>query len=870
MLDLIEKGQAVLLTGPVGSGKTHRLRAAQAALQRAGRDARLHSGNALGTDVPLGAFAGVSVLPADALGSPAAVIDAFTRRRSTVVLLVDDVDVLDDASLYVITQLITTARLPAVLAVRDLVQAPPSIRVLYDRGDLVEVAVPLLSDVEAAALVGDLLGGTVTPAATATIVAAGGGNPLHLREIVRGSVDEGRLTRTDHGWDLHGEPVPTARLAQLVGERFESLDQASLDAATKVAAAGEYPQGALGPGERDALVRADVVEVSDDGWLRLTDPLDRALLRSRCPTALWRELAAEVVDTLRGPAGQGRSQARRQADLLALEHGFDVDVAAMTALAEHALGAFDERLALRAATAAARARPDQADAHRLAGLAASALGDIEAADLHLTRAHACADDDAERAAVAIARAQHLGLRHHDASAALTVLQEALQSVRGARESARLQRASLRWAAVAGPDPDRGDAPGSGDPAASTSAEAGALPSGEGDEPVADLVLAAVAGVISGPLAEATRLLATVRSLPAATLTTVPAGAPLVELTEVMALSYSGDVVATRRRLEGLIAQAQRLAPESLGAWEYALGFLELFSADAERAYILARSATEHLTWRDGTGLLPAAHALTGAAAAVTGRDIEAAQAFAQVPDAAVGDPKVVMLRGWSDAWRAAAERRPDEAATLLLDTAQHLRAAQHTYFAAMVAHCAVRQGRRTDEAAALVHDLADLGGGGLLALFARHATAMVDTHVGALEAVAADARELGVLTTAADTWSWLATVDRRQVSEIHARRLLLAADELTAAHPGLVLWSRPQERSTLLTERERQVAELAARRLTAKEIAALNGVSVNTVTNQLASAFRKLGVNSRAELRELFGDDGAESAPPPETGTGAV
>jgi DNA-binding CsgD family transcriptional regulator len=51
-----------------------------------------------------------------------------------------------------------------------------------------------------------------------------------------------------------------------------------------------------------------------------------------------------------------------------------------------------------------------------------------------------------------------------------------------------------------------------------------------------------------------------------------------------------------------------------------------------------------------------------------------------------------------------------------------------------------------------------------------------------------------------------------------------------------------------LTTRERQVAELVIRGLANREIAALLGVSPNTVRNQLASVFRKANVSNRAEL----------------------
>src|SRR5690606_9881092 len=115
------------------------------------------------------------------------------------------------------------------------------------------------------------------------------------------------------------------------------------------------------------------------------------------------------------------------------------------------------------------------------------------------------------------------------------------------------------------------------------------------------------------------------------------------LTEAMALSYSGDFAATQQVLRKRVAEARTLAPESLGEWEYALGFGELLSGDATRAHALALSAVEHLEWRDTSGLLPAAQALRAATCAeVEGhRGAHPLAGFDGIPITAQNDPKVV-------------------------------------------------------------------------------------------------------------------------------------------------------------------------------------------------------------------------------------
>jgi DNA-binding CsgD family transcriptional regulator len=60
-----------------------------------------------------------------------------------------------------------------------------------------------------------------------------------------------------------------------------------------------------------------------------------------------------------------------------------------------------------------------------------------------------------------------------------------------------------------------------------------------------------------------------------------------------------------------------------------------------------------------------------------------------------------------------------------------------------------------------------------------------------------------------------------------------------------------------LTPREREIADLAALGYTNKEIALSLGSSANTVRNQLAGLFQKVGVSTRAELVGLMARSGA-------------
>ena len=59
------------------------------------------------------------------------------------------------------------------------------------------------------------------------------------------------------------------------------------------------------------------------------------------------------------------------------------------------------------------------------------------------------------------------------------------------------------------------------------------------------------------------------------------------------------------------------------------------------------------------------------------------------------------------------------------------------------------------------------------------------------------------------------------------------------------------ESGTALTERQREIAHLACDQNNG-DIADALYLSVRTVESHLAAAFRKLGINARAELVEIF------------------
>ncbi|HEV7758509.1 MAG TPA: helix-turn-helix transcriptional regulator, partial [Acidimicrobiales bacterium] len=90
-----------------------------------------------------------------------------------------------------------------------------------------------------------------------------------------------------------------------------------------------------------------------------------------------------------------------------------------------------------------------------------------------------------------------------------------------------------------------------------------------------------------------------------------------------------------------------------------------------------------------------------------------------------------------------------------------------------------------------------------------------------------------------------------------ARDLLAVCED--AATPITAQLGAPPD----LSRREHEVARLAARGLTNRQIAERLYVSVRTAESHLARVFTKLGVHRRDELAELLGDRNHPGEPAP-------
>ena len=207
-----------------------------------------------------------------------------------------------------------------------------------------------------------------------------------------------------------------------------------------------------------------------------------------------------------------------------------------------------------------------------------------------------------------------------------------------------------------------------------------------------------------------------------------------------------------------------------------------------------------------------------------------------------------------EAWLLAARGRPSQARAILTDAAGVARATGHVASEALLLTDVARLGG----AAEVAPRLAELAGrceGDLAPARARLAAALAAGDPAALLASADELAAIGQDLAAAEAASTAAVLWRRTGESRHATVAARQAAAYEARCPGVrtpLLSGGGTGGPTPLSAREQEIAEFAAAGLTSKEIAESLDLSVRTVHNHLQKIYRKLGINTRRELREIL------------------
>ncbi|MFF9853007.1 helix-turn-helix transcriptional regulator [Streptomyces litmocidini] len=811
--------------------------------------------------------------------------------RPRTLLLVDDIHHLDDSSLTLLSALATdaaTAPAPGFFLVATLPQGadwPEALRALWHQDAVEHLRVGPLDRAATARLLTDALGAPVAAPAVRALWEAGRGNALWTREILRAAVREGTLRPVDDVWCLTG-PLDDALLDAPAEGRFRGIPEDRRTLLRLIALCG--PLGLadalarVTPEALAALEEEHLVVVTEDdrrSRVQLAHPWHALLLRRGTPRLLARALLLEQAGRVR------KYGARRHGDALSLAR-WELDATGtadpelLVRAAGHALDDGDVDTMCRLARAAL-ARGPHVVAGLLLGEGLGQRGEFTESIPVLERAFDEARTPGEVESAAAALSQHHLYGLGDAPAALGVLDRAADRI-GTRPVLTACRATLLSAV------------GRNDEAAGVLAlaeDADPKPGGDGGAwTQADVLLLQAhlrVRLAAGRVDEAVRTGRHAYAVQSGLADRWTAYYPARSLYLVAAaLLESGRLdEAERTALEG--QEAMRDAVPALTVWfAWVRGRIALergLVTDALAHFREARALAHHC----GQSFAEQ-RALAGLvlAAAQTGRIAPEAEALAPAPARPPGTADVdapmparpsaadvptpvpppysplcqvdtLRAHGWVRLLRGA----DGPARELMLGAARAALVRGEATVATALFHDVLRWGPRGSRAgagavAAELTAATALVQGSLAELRAAHAAATAPADgpdPAALEAVAERMGALGLHLYAAEAFGEAAGAWRRRDRTASAAR---------AAARSLALRGRCQEAATPalagaatavpLSARERDIALMAARGRTSREIAETYVLSVRTVENHLGRIYRKLGVSGRADLADVL------------------
>jgi DNA-binding NarL/FixJ family response regulator len=871
---------SLVVAGPAGVGKS---RLVTEYLDRAAADGCptvLVRATRSTATIPFGPFApwapdGEGAASADRLQVLRAISAALVDGRDQVVVAVDDAHLLDEGSAALVLHLAVDTPARVVATVRSGEPCPDAVTALWKEGLAERADLQPLSQAEAEDLLGQVLRGPVDPAAQRRVWSLTQGTPLYLREVVRAGLDQGVLVDRDGRWEWQGSLAGGGRLRELMRDH---LAQAGADErrALDLLAFGEpLPlelvaqlghTAAVAEAERHGFVTTDGTHAAPS--VRLAHPLYGEVLRSDVPALAAREHQAVLAAAALAVGWQQRDPLR--VALWCLDSGESVDApGVLLAAARRALALSEWELAERLARAAGDDDP-QAILARAIAVTPLARWDEAVALLAQLAVDSLAGDVRGDVAGEAARV-HSWLLFWRSGVPPT-----LADVRAAAErlpaSVRpLAQVHSAFQALIAARPADAVAL-AGDLAGETGVTAGAHPAGahpDGemtDVRVQALSVVAFARATQGRTSEA--LAAAEAGLPhvAAMLRADPVpGNPAggMPVAYCLALVLDGRLPEATA-VAGMVldgvgdegARAVRAVAATLAAR------MALFGGQLGEARRLGELG---LSICRETRQLPASHwpaSVLATAAAQQGDAATAAWALDWAAEASPAAPLYQLETDLARSWLLAAQGHLSAARAQATRTADRAAAAGMHALQLLALVDLARMGA-PQAAAERLGALAPSVDGGYATLAADLVGALAAEDAEALDRSTSALEAAGALLLAAEAAAGAAALHRaagRRGSESTAlgRARTLAARCDGARTPALRDLGTDAAIATL-TDREREVAGLAARGLSNRQIADGLYVSVRTVNTHLYRAYAKLGVNDRTQLGALL-DSGDPSA----------
>ena len=845
----------VVISASAGMGKSRLAREACAEARAVGMPSLWVQATGSSAAIPLGALA--AVIPAELRSS-----DPFELLREssaavraaagggTVLLAVDDAHLLDSMSATVVLQLAATDDVFVLATVRTGEPAPDAVDSLWKDAGARRIELERVSDETIAQLVEAGLDGPVEHATMRQIVDTCAGNPLYAHELVIGAIEDGTM-RVEHGvWRMEGRPAVTPSLMDLIKRRtgalepevLRPLELLALGEPLRVAELAALTSfEALQRGEERGMLA--VTGASDAADVMLAHPLYGDVIRFEMPVLRARRHCVHLAEMIRQREPLTPEDALRAARWL-MDAGVEIP----------------PELLLDAADAASIGDPGLAVV--LATRAAEVGGGLRAVRL-LARSHTILNDFAEAEAVLAAaeaqasRAAAESAGPEDPEVELYIGQRMHLLYWGLRraESTRafLARA-VGWSSDPGwPDrfePERivmgGFDEGFVDRLPGIRKQLG-KPDLDARKRYLMEVSLGIGLMEAGQMREADAIARRLRPRPPLRW----GRATYAFLLACVVGEESGEdwpdlgayLRQTLREGAGVgDREASGLAAFTLGALEFHGGRYR----DAERWLGEAEVQLEH---HDTFDTITAIRGLEAGIACFMGDPAAARDALSSMRRRmADREPRSVrsIYLACGEGWAARAQNAAAGAEAFL----EQAGAAVDPSNRAQLLHEALRAGARPGHVATALLELSDRCDSRLIAARAAHAIAVAERNGEELLSAGEELAAIGCGAYAVDAIITAAEQFLEEGRLDSARRAAARARDL---HPSGQGWELPiidglEGIAVELTQREAQIAALAARGLTNQEIAYQLVLSVRTVETYVYRAMQKRGVDNRHDL----------------------
>jgi DNA-binding CsgD family transcriptional regulator len=766
-------------------------------------------------------------------------------------MLIDDVDHLDDTSLAVLMPLTINRTVFPIATIRAGRPIPSTVRTLLKDGHLARLELGTLDRDEVATLLHRVLDGPLDAVSLRRLESLSGGNVQLLHELIRSAFAQGALVRDGAGWVLHATET-SAALEDLVMSRVGDVSSEALTALELVALTGRIGlsdvEAFSSPAVLEQLENDGLIVIVTDGRrveVTLSHPLYGEVLRDRIPLLRERAMKRALADRLEGHGARRREDALRLA-MWRLDAGGEISSELALSAARLALAARDARLAARFAEVATR-EGDPGEAARVAVEAHLLLGEPKAAEKAVRSVWDREDlTDRQRA--------HLGRRladirfaaYSDLDGALAAGADALRRVNHPAAIASLEAHQASLLANAARPLD-------------------ALAAIKTVETVDDarvrVELATATSLALVTLGRAEEAISVARMGRAAQadlpewLSNRGAAAHLVN--EAHAMAYSGRYREAAELMHPSLERAVRSGARSATVWfEMVLAEIARDTGRGTEAVRRFRSVAAAAESAGQRAALVWAHVGIAQGHLLLGEVDEAAVALRDAD--ALGNSPVgtsYTTRERCRAWLTAARGDMTKAREMLLAVAEPVRRDGVYVFEVAVLHDVVRFG---DPGAVVdrLRELAEFVDGEIAQTKAMHAEAARQGNPAMLLEVLDSFERMDCASLAAEVAAELAECHRRagnsRLAAAVGQRMLSLIDRAGGCRTPPLMRGMAAEP---LTQREREVALMAAQGMASKEIAARLYLSKRTVETHLDRIYRKLGVAGRDELAGALGGD---------------